>query len=90
MTEQTRHIYKIDDGELHWFSARDESHAEDLYIEVYFGDDPEYYAGCTITQLDDDELLGITNDDGLYNETVYRSCAEWAKLSEGIIGSTCI
>ena len=87
-----RHIYKIDDGETHWYSAHTEENA--LYMHaVEYGDCQtieeyiEDYGYPDIDIVNDDNMLKVIQD-GDINDFVEQSAKKWAEEKKGFIAST--
>lgn len=81
-----RHIWKIDDGELHWFSAKTSEEALKMYsVEFQFGS--EDLEDLFVEKLNEDVMISIRMDeDG--DAVIEQTAREWAKSNEGMIGST--
>ena len=83
-----RHIYKIDDGEIFWYSAENEEDAFRIFKELYT--DPEDRSGVEITELPDDYELSIYLDYPYQDPSAKttKTCREWADETEGEIATT--
>ena len=81
-----RHIYKIDDGEIFWYSAENEEDAFRIFKELY--SDPEDRSGVEITELSDDSELSIYLDGKCEEPKTTKTCREWADETEGEIATT--
>ena len=81
-----RHIYRVEDGEIHWYSALNVIELVDVLVE-------EWGDICVedvkeIVQLEDDSLLELTLIDEEGQPLVRKTCKEWASAGKGQVGST--
>lgn len=79
MEVKQQHIYLLDEGSVQtWLSADNDRNAIKVFQEWNSPDYPDGPEGVewTIKQLNDDELLTVTNDDGV---AVTKTCSEWAQ-----------
>lgn len=85
------HIFRIDDGERHWYSATSRDDAIGQHSAL-IGEDAESLIadGMEVTQLDDDELLTIYLDEPFRDPSpkATKTAAEWAAGGRDIIGAT--
>lgn len=87
-----RHVFKIDDGETHWYSA--ESKEQALYMHaVKYGDYKsvkEYIDDVEepdIEIIEDGKKIKVIND-GNVDDFVVLTAREWAEKKSGFIAST--
>jgi hypothetical protein len=79
-------LWRIEDGETHWLVARDRGDAMRVMIDASMldADNDDVVA----TQLDDDFVLGIRNDDS--GERDRKTAREWVESEgRGYLAGTC-
>lgn len=78
------HLYKLYDGEKHWYSAETEEEAVKMHLN-HIGDDYDY--DCLAWgEMSPDKVLSVRMDDG--QGTVEKTASEWAVLGKGFVAST--
>jgi hypothetical protein len=76
--ETDRKVYRIDDGELHWFVATSMSHAVKLYESTYDVDECEgLCVRCELSHL----RISIVEDGT--NDKQEKTAAQWANDADG-------
>ena len=94
----TYHLYEIDDGETHWYSALSEEDAIERYLRDSYDDDMthaqyvEEYGPLMVSLIPDDKdfTVGIENDAGDYEKETMKA-GEWAAAQPGeMIATTCV
>lgn len=80
------HVYVVDDGEQWWYVASSQADAQNRHCILCA------CAGLlglveitSITELSDDTLLAIRDEDDVVIE---KTCLEWVSVGKGCIGST--
>ncbi|HNC58894.1 MAG TPA: hypothetical protein PLP33_25945 [Leptospiraceae bacterium] len=83
-----RHVFRIDDGEIFWYSAETREQAFALFSEEFESD--SNINSVRITQLPEDlefsVFLDYPYDDPSPKET--KTCREWAAEKEGLVATT--
>jgi hypothetical protein len=81
-----RHLFKIDDGELHWYSALSAQEATTMHKEHYAFPDDQLNID-EIVQLADEEELTVFVED-VEESKVTRTARQWATEKSGFIASS--
>jgi hypothetical protein len=81
-----RHLFRIDDGERHWYSAVSADEATAMHKEHYYFDDVDLTID-EIVQLADDEELSVFVED-TEESKVTKTARQWADEKSGFIGAT--
>ena len=87
--KESLHLWKLDDGERHWYVAS--SKRETLLMHLgplspCDGDLPCLVEEVEITQVSDDTVLPVRDED---DEVVNKTAREWCKNGKGLVASTC-
>ena len=80
------HIYVIDDGGSHWYSAENKSEALALMRED-IGSSP-FIDDIYVKQLPDDEPLGVIQTDIEGQPKITKLAKEWAENYKGCVATT--
>lgn len=75
-------LYRIFDGENHWYSASDIKNALDLHASM-MGAEEEV---VKISEIHYEKYLTVKEEEGNH---VTKSAREWAKEGPGLIASSC-
>jgi hypothetical protein len=81
-----RHLFKIDDGERHWYSAVSTDEATAMHKEHYEFKDDDLCVD-EIVKVPDDEELTIAIED-IEESKVTKTARQWADEKSGFIGAT--
>jgi len=83
------HLWLVDDGEQHWFSANSEDNARQMYYDSYGGEEwlPCEIEEILVERVDDEEMLSVRLDEGSGPE-VTKTAKEWADDGKGMVAST--
>lgn len=81
------HLYMVDDGEKHWYSAESAAEATQMHFSLY-GDDYGYdKEEIDIIEVNPNKVIFVMNDD-MDRRVVKKTASEWAAEGKGFVAST--